>query len=131
MLPGVDAEEAIKARKSAVRVIDVKIPGMLLDCYSTVNETKTLGSFGDAPFVALINNRCLKTASESIYIRDKEASAEKIPMPESTYNCDDKSNSGDQETVPSRILKDAFHIMQMVKISLNMVLYVQRFYAQF
>ncbi|KAI9341092.1 hypothetical protein BD770DRAFT_399300 [Pilaira anomala] len=89
---------------------------MLMDCYATVDETKTLESFGEVPFVALINNKCLKTASESFYVQDKEASARESEVNQPTNN---SNMVTDRTTVPSRILKDAFHVMQMIKISLK------------
>lgn len=115
--PDVDSDQAIKAKKSVVKFIDVRIPGMLMDCYTTIDETKTLESFGEVPFVALINNKCLKTASESFYVRDKEEACAREA--EAIQHINENNEVANRTNVPSRILKDAFHVMQMIKISLK------------
>lgn len=104
-------------------MIDVQISGMLKDCYSYTNQSVSLESFGDVPFDALISNRCLKTSFEDVYSKDKAAkeSAESINLEEEPNSAvvvtDDGGNS--IPTVPSRILKDAFHVMQMIRVSLK------------
>lgn len=55
---------------NVIKIIDVRVSGMLMDCYTDMDQTKTLESFGEVPFFALVSKRCLRTSSEEIYLRD-------------------------------------------------------------
>lgn len=113
--PHVNANDAKKKNMNVVQIIDVRVSGMLMDCYTDMDQTRTLESFGEVPFFALVSKRCLRTSSEEIYLRDIASSSsdnqENIIATE--------SNSLVSNAIPSRILKDAFHIMQMIHVSLK------------
>jgi hypothetical protein len=105
---------------SIVRVVKVKIPGLLLEEYITPDVT--LDSFGDAPFTILVKNSCIRTASESIQL---SVDIENLPMcgtSEDTndiVNIEDNGSTNTAKRVPSRVLKGPFHLMDMLKISLR------------
>lgn len=108
-----------------VKVIDVKIPGMSIDNYeaesSNGSRESTLGSLGSVPFVTRFHNSCLKTASEALYKKRKEQEELDLIMEsaERTAGDDVENEVGADNAIPSRILKDAFHVMQMMKVSLK------------
>lgn len=107
------------SKSRIVKVIDVKIPTMILECYNINNDpVTTLDSFGEVPFTIKIHCACLRTASEIMYYKKKELNDKQCNQNEKSV---DYGNHIDNavDDVPSRILKDAFHVMQMVKVSLK------------
>ena len=120
-MPEVNRDDAKKRKLRAVKIVEVQIPGMLLDCHNGTEETTLLESFGDVPFVALLEISCLRTYSEQVYIQDK-AEKELAASADRSEILAPTAENGSQDndiTVPSKILKDAFHIMQMIRVSLK------------
>ncbi|CAO3657291.1 unnamed protein product [Mucor hiemalis] len=120
---------------SLVRVLKVKIPGTLVNNYPLdVNGNPiTLASFGDPPFAVYVRNNLLRTASASVHLGGSTAiTVALIPneAPNSIVinaaNADyagpvtpSSEISHSNTTVPSRVLKDAFHLIDQIKVSMR------------
>lgn len=71
------------------------------------------------PFYVWIKNKCLSTASEREYTPRKQQE-ESVSSSHTISDIEDLSfGQNSASGKPSRILKDAFHIMQMIKVSLR------------
>ncbi|CEP08772.1 hypothetical protein, partial, partial [Parasitella parasitica] len=106
----------------SVKIINVKIPGMIVDCYSSSDGCITLDSLGSLPVCCYISAKCLRTASELIFNANHATTSENAEQIQNATATTDISNNTTNElsnTVPSRIIKDAFHIMQMIRVSLK------------
>jgi hypothetical protein len=99
-----------------MEVVKVLIPGILLDRYK---NGLSLDDFGEPNFIISVNRANLLTASEPNYL---SSLIDIIPSP-----TDDQSgglslrevDSTEAYTVPSRVLKDAFHLLDLIKVSLR------------
>ncbi|KAG2206552.1 hypothetical protein INT47_008569 [Mucor saturninus] len=112
-----DNEGSIEAHLKDTRLIkvdDVQVLSMLLETHQESGnpEARTLSDLGDPPFVLRINNHCLRTASKKQYDRKKQQDLSKVspvPSESDTIHPNTSLDSGNVH-VPSRILKDAFHV---------------------
>ncbi|KAI8637805.1 ribonuclease H-like domain-containing protein [Parasitella parasitica] len=89
-----------------MKVVKTMIPGFPLDCYDGL----TLSDFTGNPCTMYIKYKYLFTASERVYY-----SATKPVEP--TQPAITIHNSDEETPIPSRVLKDGFHLMDMIKIS--------------
>ncbi|KAG2198707.1 hypothetical protein INT47_005392 [Mucor saturninus] len=121
-----DNEGSIEAHLKDTRLIkvdDVQVLSMLLESHqeSGSPEARTLSDLGDPPFILRINNHCLRTASKKQYDRKKQqdlSEVSPVPSESDTIHPNTSLDSGNVH-VPSKILKDAFHVMQMIRVSLK------------
>ncbi|KAG2193593.1 hypothetical protein INT47_007396 [Mucor saturninus] len=114
-----DAYVAIAVCNSFVKV---KRPGLILEKYKASNSDSedrsvTLEMFGEVPFLAYVEYKCLRTASESIDLRDihsETLSESTVPANISfsssnvPVRLDEHKSTSEKATVPSRVLKDVF-----------------------
>jgi hypothetical protein len=114
---------------SFIRVVRVMIPGLLLDQYEAPDVT--LNSFGPDPFVISVRSSSLRTANASIQLSENPQQQQSdIPTPSpisstitndtTQQNISENDNSeAALQPLPSRVLKDAFHLMDMLKIPMR------------
>ncbi|CAO3656239.1 unnamed protein product [Mucor hiemalis] len=126
-------EERIRNRKNivTVEVIEVLIQNTLVENQAQNDQTNTsensplsLRLLGTPPFTIAIYRNCLRTASGVQYDKRKEVTAQATEIDISSVTEDEpvsiENDTASLPTVPFRILKDAFHIMQMIKVSLKL-----------
>jgi hypothetical protein len=110
------------AVKMVVKIVE---PGMFLDYY----EGLDLSNFGDAPFVALIDKFNLFTACEMRQSSSAPAVASDTASSSTTNDAalsstsDNASNASSSTStsppLPSPVLKDVLHLMDMIKVRLS------------
>lgn len=122
-----------KTDMALIKFVKVKRPGLILDKYKAANSgcedrSVTLEMFGDVPFLAYVEYKCLRTASESINLRDihsETLTESTIPAnisfssSNAPVRLDEHRSTSEKATVPSRVLKDAFHLIEQIPISLR------------
>lgn len=118
-----------------VKVIDVSVSALLLSCYSkkldngsNVKHDVTIGEIctpSDLPVYVAVHKKNIRTASEIMYHKSKDKKkledSRAIQIAEDT-NIQDHNVSPlntSNISIPSRVLKDAFHVMDMIKIPLT------------
>ncbi|CAO3622156.1 unnamed protein product [Mucor hiemalis] len=102
-----------------IKVEDVQVLAMLLESHQQSNpHDQTLNDLGEPPFLLKISNNCLRTASSLQYeIRKNEEALKSMRL---TSDLASTATGSDNEgQIPSRILKDAFHVTQMIRVSLK------------
>lgn len=98
-----------------VKVVKITIPGYPLECY---NEGLTLGDFHDIPFNVYIKCKYLFTASERVHnLVSDTSNIPIIPMPPINSDITSLPINTNKNSVDSRVLKDGFHIMDMIKVN--------------
>ncbi|KAI7874434.1 uncharacterized protein EV154DRAFT_569718 [Mucor mucedo] len=122
-----------KTDMALIKFVKVKRPGLILDKYKAANSgcedrSVTLEMFGDVPFLAYVEYKCLRTASESINLKDihSETLTESTVPANISFSSsnapvrlDEHKSTSEKATVPSRVLKDAFHLIEQIPISLR------------
>lgn len=121
-----------------VRFVKVERPGLILEKYKAANREHeesncvTLEEFGDIPFFAYVNYKCLRTASESVGLSNHSSDASTVSQDDniasislsglnsgSSSSSSNDTSSHQQTYIPSRVLKDAFHLIEQIPISLR------------
>ncbi|KAG2191844.1 hypothetical protein INT47_009991, partial [Mucor saturninus] len=103
-----------------VRVDNVQVLSMLLESHQQKEnlEARTLSDMGEPPFLLRVSTHCLGTASRVLYDqRNQKQHLEAISG--ATVSGVNLPNANQSQQIPSRILKDAFHVMQMIRVSLK------------
>ncbi|KAG2193329.1 hypothetical protein INT47_012476 [Mucor saturninus] len=121
-------------QQALVKIVEVKIPGTIISNYEKNQiEPVCLQDFGSTPFHIFFDWNILKTASE-IQILASSAdpmqnnSNDLLIMPTLISKTTDQSS--ENSFIPSRVSKDAFHLMDMLPLSQKHGMY-RDFYQRF
>ncbi|KAG2192012.1 hypothetical protein INT47_009299 [Mucor saturninus] len=114
--PTNNTQEALHINSARiVKVVKITIPGYPLEYY---NEGLTLGDFHDIPFNVYIKYKYLFTASERVHnLVSDTSNIPIIPMPSINSDITSLPINTNNNSVDSRVLKDGFHIMDMIKVN--------------
>lgn len=99
-----------------MEVVKVLIPGILLDRYT---NNLSLDDFGEPSFIISVNRANLLTASEHNYLLSLVQSDSSAPTNQAVDIPNSSTSLNKSPPVPSRVLKDAFHLLDLIKVSLR------------
>lgn len=99
----------------AMEIVKIIIPGILLNRYK---NGLSLDDFGQPRFTISVNKAHLLTASEPNYMSSLANTSSPVNT-QSDINSGDVVDSAESNTVPSRVLKDAFHLLDLIKVSMR------------
>ncbi|KAI8094501.1 hypothetical protein BDF21DRAFT_458905 [Thamnidium elegans] len=95
------------------------------------DNSATLDMFGNVQFLAYVKYKCLRTASEIVNLENNSASSSNLinditaldnqhaSFSSTAVPNSDSDNTPEKTTVPSRVLKDTFHLIEQIPISLR------------
>jgi hypothetical protein len=106
------------------------IPALVLDCYKRKNGEEAVVTLGDLsggrnnrglPMEVLFNKKNIQTESKQLILGPEAISTidEAQSSHEDTLTAPSTKETPIIGTIPSRVLKDAFHIMDMIKVPLR------------
>ncbi|GAA5803691.1 hypothetical protein HPULCUR_009174 [Helicostylum pulchrum] len=99
-----------------MEVVKVLIPGTLLNRYK---NGLSLDDFGQPKFIISVDRTHIFTASESNYLSSFVNAISSPIENQLDSTSHHEINSAESYTVPSRVLKDAFHLLDLIKVSLR------------
>jgi len=99
-----------------MEVVKILVPGTLLDQY---RNGLSLDNFGEPRFTIAVNKANLLTASEPNYLSSLSVIPSISPGTHSTHADRLIQNPTETSAIPSRVLKDAFHLLDLIKINLR------------
>ncbi|KAG2193902.1 hypothetical protein INT47_004150, partial [Mucor saturninus] len=100
-----------------VNVVKFQVPGFPVDCYG---DNLTLNDFNGPDFKVYIKRKFLFTASERVHFPahgDTNNISESTSPNRNGSNSQVSDNPNNQTSVNSRVLKDGFHLMDMIKLN--------------
>jgi hypothetical protein len=102
---------------SIIRLVKILVPALLFDEYNFPDIT--LESFAPGEIIIAVKRTWLRTASESLRLFNQPDEPVTHETMEVERHNNEPASVEEAQKLPSRILKDPFHLMDMIKVNLN------------